>query len=145
MEKKYFNVYLFLAATCMLLMNTCASKKAATTGGDLTGSWELEYITGPRIAFDGLYPNRKPEVNFDASEKRASGNTGCNTFSGGYTQNGDGLSFSKNMIMTKMFCQGDGEQVFVSTLEKVKTYKLNGEKLSFYDGDVELMRFHKKL
>lgn len=145
MEKKYFNIYLVLATICIVLMNTCSSKQQVVYDQALTGSWELEYITGPRITFDGLYPNRRPEVHFNAMEKRVSGNTGCNTFNGGYTAEGDSLSFAKNMIMTRMFCEGNGEQVFISTLEKVTSYSLSDDKLGFYAGEIELMRFHKKL
>src|SRR5690554_7428111 len=42
----------------------------------LNGTWELDYISGPRIAFDGLFPNRKPEITFNLPEKKATGNGG---------------------------------------------------------------------
>ena len=32
----------------------------ASNANALNGNWELNYITGPRIAFDGLYPEKKP-------------------------------------------------------------------------------------
>ena len=31
----------------------------------LDGTWELNYVAGPRIAFNGLYPNNKPTITFD--------------------------------------------------------------------------------
>ena len=42
----------------------------------LNGTWELDYISGARIAFDGLFPNRKPEITFNLPEKKATGNGG---------------------------------------------------------------------
>lgn len=36
----------------------------------LSGTWELDYISGPRIAFQGLYPNEKPSITFDLSTKK---------------------------------------------------------------------------
>lgn len=144
MEKKYFKVYLALAALCFLFFNTCTSTKDIRANKALIGSWELEYITGPRISFEGLYPNKKPEVNFDGEANRVSGNTGCNSFNGGYVMEGGKFAFSGNMAMTKMFCEGNGERVFTETMGKVNAYKLDGDLLSFYDEDIELMRFRKK-
>jgi len=48
---------------------------SADTTKHLQGTWVLNYITGPRIAFDGLYPENKPQIQLDASGN-LSGNTG---------------------------------------------------------------------
>jgi len=59
----------------VILMSCNASKtQKEDSVSKLEGTWELNYISGPRIAFDGLYPNKKPTINFDTKENRVSGN-----------------------------------------------------------------------
>ncbi|HRP54558.1 META domain-containing protein [Agriterribacter sp.] len=47
---------------------------------ELNGSWELDYISGPKIAFEGLYPGKKPFITFNLADSRATGNSSCNNF-----------------------------------------------------------------
>lgn len=47
----------------------------------LSGVWDLNYISGLRIAFDGLYPDKKPTISFNFSAMELDGNTTCNGFS----------------------------------------------------------------
>ena len=35
---------------------------------ELYNAWELEYITGPRITFQGLFPDMKPKIQFTVSK-----------------------------------------------------------------------------
>ena len=113
----------------------------------LEGNWELNYITGPRITFDGLYPNKKPTINFNVKENRVSGNSSCNSFTGKLNVTGNKIDFTQPMVMTKMMCgDGQGEQVFMNTLEKITSYDItdDGKTLNFISGDVAMMRFTKK-
>ncbi len=48
----------------------------------LNGTWELNYISGRKITFEGLYPDKKPAISFDMSNKKFSGNTGRRLFFG---------------------------------------------------------------
>ena len=113
----------------------------------LEGNWELNYITGPRITFDGLYPNKKPTINFNVKENRVSGNSSCNSFTGKLNVTGNKIDFTQPMVMTKMMCgDGQGEQVFMNTLEKITSYYItdDGKTLNFISGDVAMMKFTKK-
>ncbi|HLM69210.1 MAG TPA: META domain-containing protein, partial [Longimicrobium sp.] len=58
----------------------------------LAGSeWRLAELNGRApVAVPG---GETPTLGFDASEPRASGNGGCNQFSGPYTQRGESLHF----------------------------------------------------
>lgn len=60
-----------------LVLISCKCTKTSTVS-KLDGTWELNYISGPRIAFDGLYPDKKPTIVFDSKENRVSGNSSCN-------------------------------------------------------------------
>ena len=113
----------------------------------LEGTWELNYITGPRIAFDGLYPNKKPTIHFDLKENRVSGNNSCNSFTGNLSVTDNKIDFTQPMAVTRMMCQdGQGEQVFMNTLQKITSYDLtdDGKTLNFISGDIAMMRFTKK-
>lgn len=143
--------YTFLLLAGMVTMTLACNnpKKSSSANGNdlekLNGSWVLNYITGPRIAFEGLYPDRKPEINFSTADMHVSGNTGCNSFSGQFKVDGNKLSFNEAMAMTKMFCPGTGETVFTETLRKINAYAISGDTtLNLLMGDIGMMRFSRK-
>lgn len=109
----------------------------------LSGTWELDYISGPRIAFDGLYPNRKPTMTFDAAGGKVSGNSSCNNYNMTFKTSGNTINFGP-IMSTKMACEGNGEATFFSTLEKVNTYSISENTLTFIMGDIAIMRFQRK-
>lgn len=125
-----------------LAFNSCTTLKNTTTLSNET--WELEYITGPRIAFDGLFPENKPQITFNTAKKEVSGTTGCNGFSTKYTLDGQTIKFDENFPMTMRYCEGGGEQVFLKMIEEVNQYYIDAEgKLFLNKGDVPIMRFKK--
>jgi heat shock protein HslJ len=105
----------------------------------------MNHISGPRIAFNGLYPATKPVIEFNTREKKFSGNTSCNSFSGTLVADDSTISFSEPLTMTKMACPGEGEAMFIQTLQKVNTYSVsNDTTLYFMMGDIVIMRFIKR-
>lgn len=140
--------YIFAIALLCLIFAACNSTKSAlNTTTSLEGTWELNYITGPRIAFDGLYPNKKPTISFNLKENKISGNNSCNQYFGTLQTQGNTITFKDAKIgMTMMACEGQGDQVFMSTLEKINTYSISedGKTLNFIMGDIAMMRFEKK-
>lgn len=139
---KTYLICLFIGAMLMTGCKSYQSGQSSTTTAYLSGTWTLKYITGPRIAFDGLYPDKKPNVVFDLSENRISGNTSCNGFSGEVTIDGDNITIGK-VIQTMMACEGIGEQTFTGMLPSINKFKVANNILSFYAGEVEMMRFSK--
>jgi len=138
-----FFISCFLLTACNTTKKTTASTPKVS---QLEGAWELNFITGPRIAFDGLYPNKKPAIIFDVANNRMSGNTSCNNFTGKLNVDGNKISFTDPMAMTKMMClDGNGENVFVEALKKVDSWSvMDNNTLNFRMGDVVMMRFIKK-
>jgi heat shock protein HslJ len=130
------NIILIVLAAFTLF--SCANKKMVTTKDtSLNGTWELNYISGPRIAFEGLYPDRKPTL--------VSGNSISNSFNGDLKIEGNKIDFNSPMAMTKMFCPGEGENVFIESLKKVNSYSVtDGNTLNLIMGDIAIMRFTKK-
>lgn len=126
----------------VLTFNSCTTLKSTTTLSN--GTWELEYITGPRIAFDGLFPENKPQITFNTAKNEVSGTTGCNGFSTKYTLDGQTIKFDENFPMTLRYCDGGGEQVFLKMIKEVNHYYIDAEgKLFLNKGDVPMMRFKK--
>ena len=111
-----------------ILISACSAVKNTNTGNDLSNAtWELEYISGPRIAFDGLYPNKKPQITFNTKTNDVSGTSSCNGYSAKYTSNGKTISFGEPGPTTMMFCDGGGEQTFLQMIKKVDNYSIDND------------------
>ena len=111
----------------------------------LNGTWELNYISGPRIAFNALYPDKKPQIKFSLTENELGGNTSCNGFSSKITIDGTQISIAEPFAKTMIFCEGGGETTFLNMLKKVNRYAVSdGNTLAFIIGDVAVMRFTRK-
>lgn len=109
----------------------------------LNGTWEVNYVSGSRIAFDGLYPGKKPTITFNLPAAKASGNSSCNNYNIAFTITGNSIKFAEPMS-TRMACEGDGEGVFFKTLKTVSQYSVNGTTLNLIMGDIAVMRLEKK-
>ena len=143
--KKLTLLTLIIAST----ITACTTMKSGTigTGGlsQLSGTWELNYISGPRIAFNGLYPGKKPTIKFEIADKKFSGNTSCNSYTGALVADDTSINFTAPFAMTKMACPGEGEATFIQMLRKVGSYAVTSDTtLNFMMGDIAIMRFSKK-
>lgn len=128
-------------SACNTLKNTV---DASSDLSKLGGTWELNYISGPRIAFNGLYPGKVPELIFNLTEKRVSGSTGCNSFTGNLVADDTSINLNQPMAVTKMACPGEGETIFFDMIKKVNNYTISGDTtLNLLMGDIAIMRFHK--
>lgn len=117
--------------------------KQNLTNVKLEGTWELDYISGPRIAFNGLYPDTKPTITFDTKKGTVSGNSSCNNYNSSFKTEGGKISFGE-MMTTAMACEGSGERVFYKTLSQINTFDIQQNTSTFIMGDIAVMRFHKK-
>lgn len=131
---------LLLIAILSLLVVSCTTNMMRKNDKLYDNAWELEYITGPRITFQGLFPDQKPVIKFTEDSAMITGNSGCNGYSTKYTMNGDMVSFADPELSTMMYC-GDGETVFRKTMKQVDRYRLTDGKLELLMGDVVMMRF----
>ena len=113
----------------------------------LDGTWELNYISGSRIAFEGLYPDKKPQITFNLPANELGGNTSCNGFSSKITIDGNKITIAEPFAKTMIFCEGGGEAIFLNMLKKVNKYAVtdgNLKILTFMIDDVAVMRFTRK-
>jgi heat shock protein HslJ len=140
---------LFLSVILLAVLSGCSCKKASeakAADGLITfydTTWELEYISGPRIAFDGLYPETKPNIIFTAADTKFGGNNSCNVYSGKYTKKENYIHFG-DAIKTMRFCEGGGEETFMNMLGKVNKWAIDSDrKLVLLTDDIPMMRFKK--
>lgn len=112
---------------------------------EMMGAWNLVYITGKRIAFKGLFPDKIPMMVFSADKlNEVNGNTGCNSYMSKYLLfPNNGISIAQPLAMTMMACQGEGENTFLQTLNLVDKYEVLNDKLTLFDNDIPLMIFEK--
>lgn len=124
-------------------MAPLARFRAAPENNALNGTWELNYISGAKIAFEGLYPRKRPTITFDLPQTNATGNSSCNRYHVSFTIDGNAIRF-KDPASTKMACEGSGEATFFNTLKTVSRYDVVGNSLHLIMGDIAVMRFERK-
>ena len=104
--------------------NIFSSVPADTT---ISGVWVLQ----PVLASDTA-AGRIPQLNFNLTIKKFTGNTGCNDMSGSFFIKKDSLAFNEHVIATRKMCQGYNEKAFIDNLTKTNHYKI-------VDGVLQLM------
>lgn len=125
-------------------ITACAPQKEITTKDQLYAiTWQLEYMSGPRIAFEGLFPDKKPEIIFNKTTSEVTGNNSCNGYSAKYTLNGKSISFGEPGPSTMMYC-GEGEPQFLAMIKKINGYSFDANgKLNLMINEVTMLRFKK--
>jgi len=100
--------------------------------------WKLAELNGePALLGAG---KRELHMILNTEDNRATGFSGCNKFTGTYKVEEDHLQFLQ-MVSTGMACL-DGmeqEQRFLSALRNTMRFKINGDSLSLYDADGQLL------
>ncbi|TDB62391.1 META domain-containing protein [Arundinibacter roseus] len=117
----------------------------AMTENALSGTWEATFVSSSSEEFEALYPNKKPTLTFDLSTNRVSGNSGCNSLNGPVEIQGNSIQFSSQMAMTRMFCPGAGETIFLKALAAATTFSLeNQNTLHVKNNGLLLMSLRRK-
>lgn len=138
---KTVNIFSLFLLTLMLVACNSTQKKANDALFNTT--WELEYLSGPRIAFEAVFPDKKPVITFNETTNRVEGNNSCNGYSADFTLEGEAISFGEPGPTTMMFC-GEGEQFFLRTIKTINKYEIDDDgKLNLMLDEVPMMRFKK--
>jgi heat shock protein HslJ len=124
-------LFLTLLGIMVLLM---VGPAAAGPNEALTGTyWQAVAIDGnPAVP---LPKKREAHIIFMAEGNRVSGSTGCNRFTGTFTQTGDNLSFAP-LAITKMACPPPldaQERAFLAALQAITAMHLAGNTLELKD------------
>lgn len=125
------------------MFSNCAGTQPNTADHLYNATWELEYISGKRIAFEKLFPNNKPEITFDKDTQKVQGTNSCNAYSAPFTVREQQISFGEAGPTTLKFC-GPGEKEFMNTMEKINAFSFDKKgNLNLMKDDITLLRFHK--
>lgn len=132
------------------LLTACGGRQHKEQAGNSLDEpgreWRLVELQGEAIPFTG---EAAPNMAFLKQEGRVAGHSGCNRFSGGYrtgtiTNGLTPLNFSP-LMSTRMACvdpaRNELEQNFMSAMEKVDAYALQGDFLVLYQGKKSLLKF----
>jgi heat shock protein HslJ len=107
--------------------SNAAPAAAAATSATLDGAWTVPSLTGR----DG-----PPRVTL--ADGKATGHSGCNDFSAGYTSGADGALAFGPVTATKMFCEGEpgtSEQALFAALAATKRATRDGTLMRLHDAD----------
>ncbi|MCC5936633.1 MAG: META domain-containing protein [Lunatimonas sp.] len=115
-----------------------------TTVAELEGLWEVHSIYDKFQPFEVLFPGKKPRLYFDMINQQILGYTGCNNFSIFTHLQGNEIDVMGFLGMTKAWCDGDGEDIFLTLLKSAHTFAISDEgHLTFLCGNLEIMRLEK--
>lgn len=114
-----------------------ADAKASPPSSDrgLAGvSWQLSWIDGETI--DTNKASKPLNIVFVDDDDQAHGYSGCNSFTGGYSQSGKQLMFN-TLAVTSMACaEGmEREQIFLKALNKTTELQIRDGELTLLDED----------
>ena len=107
----------------------------------LTGTrWRLIALDGSPISVKSK--RRIPHLQINAATRSVGGYSGCNPFSGNYTQTGDALGFG-TLSGTLRACPAEAamEQGFFDALKRTDRFRIWSRVLELYQGDALLARF----
>lgn len=118
--------------------NTCNKHGGGTSGGGTSlkeSKWVFQTVGGEALTM----PEGREQPWLQLVGDQLTGFGGCNKLMGGYTMDGDKLSFP-SVGSTKMFCEGIQpiESSITGMLRKVDGYKVEGSTLKLMGGGVEL-------
>ena len=135
MKKYLFQIT--IAAILLLLVNSCGTTCKMNTKKHLASNpWELSSLNGKPLDLNE-FRTGIPFFLFDKKGKMT-GSTGCNNMADSYQVNKTEMVLEPGAI-TRMFCQGNGESLFLEALKQVKNFKIDGEKLILLNGPNEIM------
>ena len=124
--------YRAIVAASLLLAGCMETMEAGPSPVLVGPTWIAQEISGAAV------PDEPPITMQFGADNRASGNGGCNQYSGSYEVAGASLSFGE-VAATKMACDAgpmEREQALLDALPKVTHYELrNDAELVLLDGN----------
>jgi heat shock protein HslJ len=110
--------------------------KASIPAGLPGTSWKVTMYNNGNQAVVGLLAGTNISLNF-GTDGQASGNAGCNRYSGGFQARGKALKVGP-LAGTRMFCDKpagvmDQEQQYLAALQSAATYEITGSTLTIRD------------
>jgi heat shock protein HslJ len=133
----------YLMISSIVLLTIGCSPKLAPDADWGRQRWVLIDLKGVPVQLSGS--NRDAFIEFSPSERRFTGNGGCNRLSGNYSLEKKGSVRFGEVISTKMSCTDIAfETTFLQTLNEVDRYTVEDNSLFLKDGNKVLLVFKGK-
>lgn len=120
-------------------VNAQAIKRHAADSAKLSGNWYLQ----PVLASDTV-TGHLPSLGFDLLRGKFKGFTGCNEMSGSFRVQADGLWFDKDILLTKISCEGYNEKDFIINLLRVTRYQIKNGVLTLFIDNSPISKWLRK-
>jgi heat shock protein HslJ len=131
-----------LLATLLATTAACATAAQQPMMPPADVRWTLTHLEGAPVS--SASGGREPNIQF-AGDGRVTGFTTCNHFFGRYDAPGSGRLRFAELGSTKMACVdpdlGRQEQRFMSVMQRVDRFAVEGETLRLLEGRREVARF----
>jgi heat shock protein HslJ len=129
--KSFLRAFCLCCVALTLGLAACAPDAIQLEGS----SWTLTNIRDEAGDMAPALPGVVVTMHFQVDQ--VSGESGCNTYSGSYTVDGNKLQFGP-LATTRQACPEPEtmkqENAFLSAMEQVGSYKINGNQLELRDG-----------
>ncbi|QLQ05518.1 MAG: META domain-containing protein [Anaerolineae bacterium] len=152
MKSKFF-IFVALMALSSLLLSACVPAPGGPAATDVDGKgtapaesltltstpWALQAFGGADVSLAALQ-GRNITLEFRA-DNRVGGSSGCNTYAGSYTVDGEKLTFSP-LISTMMACEPAVmalEQAYQTALAKTASYRIADNQLNLLDTNGQVL------
>ncbi len=127
--------YLLILFVISMAMSACTAKQPSAS---LIGTWKLTSY-GPANARTPAVANVEAGLTFK-EDGTVTGNSSCNGFGGGYTVDGNQVTF-EDIVSTLMACDDPRmaqEEAVHKVLTETATFKIEGSTLTLTNGDMGL-------
>lgn len=129
-----------LIMSCNAPAGTTGKTSSKSTDVLFKNNWQLYSMNGNIVETSA--GSKVPSMAFDMQKMTVSGNSGCNSFSGGFTVQEESLTFG-NLATTRMMCEDmKVETAFLAAMPNVRKYIMAEGRLVFSDAEgKQLMAF----
>jgi len=112
------------------------------SSADLSGNWQLDYVSDDSLPFEVLYPSdKRPSLVFMTDKNVVSGTTGYNTYNCPMKITSNGIALS-DCTSTKVACEGPGEAIFMDNLKTINDYTfVDDNTLVLFTDNDRVLRF----
>lgn len=107
----------------------------------LNGKWELTMIDNEALSASS-FSNGLPFIDINIKDREVNGNTGCNSFSGKVTSEGEKIKF-ENILSTEMACQFRRDKEIFDALQNCNNYFIDNGILTLKSDDAVRAVFQK--
>ncbi|QMU27355.1 META domain-containing protein [Adhaeribacter radiodurans] len=129
-----FILYKATLTTIFLLLFSCSvnNKKSYINNVTLeSGKWILINLNSQEVIKQNA--DRPIYLEFNVTDQKLTGFAGCNRLFGAFNSKGSAIAFSQ-IGSTKMICpDANIETDFISGLQQITRYQIDGEKLLLYN------------